>query len=153
MRPYAPILLICAVLIASGCDSPTSSRTYSDSISLGTGRHGIDLTGESTTFYGTPDNNGSPIATIYWRVESKEKLRGASVQFTVEKSTGVFWEQVFQTIYEMTELDDYVVIQPYIHQFGQGRFRATGYIPRDGKSFGPVEFSVALKASKTGAGN
>ncbi len=39
-----------------------------------------------------------------------------------------------------------------ITSYGQGKFRATGYIPRDGKSFGPIEFTVSLKADKPVSG-
>ncbi len=147
MRPYFSIFLACAAIVCAGCNSPTSSRQYADSITLGTGRHGIDLTGTASAFYGVPDKDGNPLTTIYWRVESKEKLRGADVQFKVEKSTGVFWEYVYETIYEMTEQDDYVVIGSYYHQYGSGKFRATGYIPRDGKSFGPIEFTVGVRTA------
>jgi hypothetical protein len=148
MRPYFIIFLACAALLYGGCSSPTSSREFADSLSLGTGRYGIDLTGTATAFQGPPDKDGNPLATIYWRVESKEKLRGADVQFMVQKSNGIYWDDVYQTIYEMTDQDDYVVIGSYYHQYGAGEFRATGYIPRDEKSFGPIEFTVSVSASR-----
>jgi hypothetical protein len=119
-----------------GCgDSSTSPRVYTDSLTLGTGRRGDDLVGETTAFTGG-------LVTIYWRVESREEFGGAHVEFVVEKKNGVVYETVFQTINELAGFNDHVLIASYYHTLGTGLFRATGFIGSAKRMVGSKDFTV-----------
>jgi hypothetical protein len=134
-KQYLFILMILFAALGGCGDSPTSPREYTDSLTLGTGRRGIDLTGETTVFSG-------PLVTVYWRVESREALRGADVEFTVEKKNGAEYEIVYGCLYQLANQEDHVVISPYYHFYGSGTFRATGYIGSGRRVVGPKEFVV-----------
>jgi len=132
----ALIRLIILAALAAGCgDSSTSPRVFTDSLSLGTGRQGIDLVGETTTFTGG-------LITIYWRVESREKLKSADVEFMVEKYAEGGYETVYQTINGPAGPVSNVVIASYYHTFGPGLFRATGFIGSARRVVGPETFTV-----------
>ena len=126
-------------LFMGGCgNSPTDSRTYTDSLTLGTGRHGIDLVGETNTF---PSN----ITSIYWRVESAKPLNNAKVLFQVERSVGAHWEMAYENLYNLADLGDHVVISSYYNdtpQLGPGSYRATAKIGSAERVIGPTLFTV-----------
>jgi len=140
-KRYLYILLILFAALGGCGNSPTSSRVFTDSLTLGIGKRGIDLTGETTVFTGA-------LVTVYWRVESREKLMGAEVEFVVEKKNGPEYEAVFRTLYQPESLDDHVVISSYFNTFGTGMFRATGYIGYEKRVVGPKEFVVREAGSQ-----
>jgi hypothetical protein len=132
-------MFVILALCAGGCgNSPTDSRTYTDSLTLGTGRHGIDLTGETTIF-------PASVTTIYWRVESAEPFLNANVLFILERKNGVDWEEVYRIQDNMTGLDDHVAISSYFKDtvnLGPGSYRATAKIGSEGRVIGPTLFTV-----------
>jgi len=139
---YRSIILFFLLLNFAGCgkDNPASPQTYSDSLTLGTGRKGNALTGETTVF---PGNN----PTIYWRVESSEKFNGSNAEILIEKSGDFGWETAYNTIYQYIEPDSYVAISSYYHMSGPGKFRASGFVSKNRRLTGVVEFTV-LEAGK-----
>ena len=134
-RQFTRVVLPVIALAPVGCGSPTSPRVFADSLTLGTGKRGIDLVGGTTVF-------GGELVTVYWRIESAERLDWADVEFAVDRSTGGGYEEEYSTIYSPTDRIDHVVISSYYHIYGAGKFRARGFVPRTGKTFGPVEFNV-----------
>jgi hypothetical protein len=132
---YLFFMIILFGALGSCGDSSTSPRVYTDSLTLGTGRRGDDLVGETTEFTGG-------LVIIYWRVESREEFGGANVEFVVERKNGVLYETVFQTINEFAGFNDHVLIASYYHTFGTGFFRATGFIGSAKRVVGPKDFTV-----------
>jgi hypothetical protein len=129
------ILLLALAAVLSGCgNSPTSSPVYEDSLTFGTGRHGLDLTGVTNTFAGN-------LVTVYWRVESRDPLNGA-VEFVLEKKNGVQYETVYRFPDNLVGQNDHVLISSFYNVYGTGTFRATAYVGAAKKPISPAEFVV-----------
>ncbi len=144
MRRLFPLSIAFLLLFALGCseDSPTSARVFTNSLTLGTGYRGIDLTGATNTFSITHGQNADINPTIYWRAESESKMRSAYVDLKVELLGEVGPEQVYTTRYEMVQMDDYVAISSYYHMYGVGKFRATATLGSEKVLLGVMEFTV-----------
>jgi hypothetical protein len=144
MRRLFPFIAAFLLLAAAGCgkDSPTSSRVFTDSLTLGKGLHGIDLTGETYTFTVTHNQSTVIYPTIYWRAESRDKMKSADITFKVEQLTDFGLVEVYSTLYELTKLDDNVVISSYYHMYGVGTFRATATLEGETRVLGVKQFTV-----------
>lgn len=137
--PYRlAFILAFLFLSALGCDDSTSSGSgiYTDSLTLGTGKHGNELTGKTASF------TGSPIS-IYWRVESSRAFGVSSVDLAVEQYVeGYGWKEVHNTRYGLTDYYGHVLVQSYFHAFGFGQFRATAHLTSDNHFIGTAGFTV-----------
>jgi hypothetical protein len=144
MRRLFPFFAAVLLLTAMACskDSPTSPRVFTNSLTLGTGVYGIDLTGETDTFTITHNQNQDILPTIYWRAESQSKMKGAYVEMKVERMGEAGPEEVYTTRYEMVQLDDYVAISSYYHMYGPGSCRATATLGLEKRSIGVKTFTV-----------
>ena len=125
-----------------GTDSPTSPRVFTDSLTLGKGFHGIDLTGETYAFTITHTQEKDISPTIYWRAESQSKMAGVFVEMKIERLAEVGPEVVYFIRYELIQKDDNVAISSYFHMYGAGKFRATATIGQDKRLLGVREFTV-----------
>lgn len=144
MRRLFPIFVALLLLAIVGCgkDSSTSSRVFTNSLTLGKGLHGIDLTGETYTFTIIHNQDADTNPTIYWRAESQEKMKAGDINFTVEQLTDFGLVEVYSSLYEMTKMDDNVIISSYYHMYGAGTFRATATLGDDAVLLGVKQFTV-----------
>lgn len=137
------LFLLCTaflLVIAAGCggDSPTASDAYTDSLTLGTGRYGLELTGETDTFTTSDDT----MPTIYWRVESHEPLLTMKIELYVEKLTEFGYEDAFTSIFNSAQVHNYIAISSYYHFYGAGSFRATAFVGNEKRFIASVNFTV-----------
>ena len=144
MKWHYPIFLAFFLLPVMNCGqgSPTSPRVFTDSLTLGKGFHGIDLTGETYAFTITHSQNQDIFPTIYWRAESQSKMKGAFVELNVVRLAEFGPEAVGSFRFEMTRLDDNVVISSYLHLYGAGKFRAAATLGDERRLLGVKEFTV-----------
>lgn len=124
------------ILAAAGCNSGSSTKsdTFSDSLMLGTGMNGFNITGETTTF--TSD------ALIYWRLESKDDMGGSTVEIQISKSGSSGFEQVNVIPYTNPQNYGHIMLSSFKHTYGPGSFRATGKLVTGGKTVAYKNYTV-----------
>jgi len=133
----AAILALC-LLFTAGCgdDSSTNPDTFTDGLTVGTGKKGNDLVGQGDAFYGES-------ISIFWRVESVSEFQGTQVSLLVEQHVdGYGWKTVYYTEYGFADYYSHVMVSSYYHQYGYGRFRATATLVASKHLIGSAEFTV-----------
>ncbi len=131
-RTILPALAI-VILACMGCNSGSSTDSDSDfknSLTLGTGMLGFEITGETTTF--------SNDQVIYWRLESKDDMGGSSVDIVITKDGA----QVGLVTFPNPQTYGHIMLSGYKHTYGTGSFRATGKLVTGGKTVAYKDYTV-----------
>ena len=113
---------------------------YTDSLVLGTGISGWNIIGESTTFINNPAENG---ITIYYRVESKDDMKGFNLEFDIYQNTSSGFELV-HIIPINTYYTGHILVGSFIHTWGAGSFKASAQLGTN-QVIGVKEFTVTNK--------
>lgn len=140
-HPFPAILALAALIVsAPGCDDSVSPETYADSVTVGSGRTGIALTEIRTAFAESP-------VTIYWRAESAEEFGGKDIYLEVTPLESSGWSAVpvYSTVQENANSTSHIAIAAYYHTYGNGTFRARGYLGAARRLLGTAEFTVGAE--------
>ena len=131
-RTFLPALGI-ILLACMGCNGGSSSDSDSDfknSLTLGTGRVGFVISGETTTF----SNN----QLIYWRLESETDMGGSSVEIVITKDGA----QVGSATFPSAQSYGHIMLSQFSHTYGPGNFRATGKLVTGNKTVAYKDYTV-----------
>ncbi len=137
-RLAAALFLAVVVVAAAGCGDdltqPTLDTTISDSLALGTGMLGFNLTGPTTAFH----ISGSSV-NIYWRLQSQYDFAGSQVRIRMESMpSGI---PVDSASYGSNQTYGHIMVAAYPWS-RTGSFRAVGIIVNTGRLVASQEFTV-----------
>jgi hypothetical protein len=132
-------ILLFSTLLAS-CkkdDASTNSDQYTDNLKLGTGMNASNFTlsGETTSFVGTPNN------MIYWRLESKDDMAGSSVTMRIEKNVNGAFSTVQSFPFPNPQTYGHIMISAFLWN-QTGSYRATGILNANSKVVATRDFTV-----------
>ncbi|MCX6143542.1 MAG: hypothetical protein NTZ35_09995 [Ignavibacteriales bacterium] len=135
--------ILTAVLLMSllaGCkkdDASTNSDQFTDNLKLGTGINASAMTvsGETTTFIGTPNN------MIYWRLESKDDMAGSSVTIKIEKNVSGTFSTVQSYPFPNPQSYGHIMLSSFPWSTA-GSYRATGILTTGNKTVATRDFTV-----------
>jgi len=135
MKKLSVFLLVVFVIVTGCSKSTTSSSEFSNSLILGTGMLGFTITGETTSFTGSP-------VVIYWRLESKDDMKGSAVDISIEQMTdnGYVTKNTFN--YPAIQSYGHIMVSSFAHYSGKGSFRATGKLTDTNKTVASKEYTV-----------
>jgi hypothetical protein len=141
MKSIFRLLFICtSILFIASCSSDkTTSAVYTDSLTLGTGNIGWTITGETTSFINNPGENG---LTVYYRIETKDDMKGSNINLEIEQNTGSGFEQVHISLLNNPSHSGHIVVSSFIHTFGAGNFRAKARLLATSQVVAVKEYSV-----------
>ncbi len=128
MKNIIGLLFLMAVL-ATSCKKD-DDQSFSNSLKLGTGMSGFNLTGEGTSF--------SAGTYIYFRLECEEDMGGSPVRIKVTKSgTGTSTDFNFPSLqdYGHLYLSSFSVAEP-------GSYTATGILTASNSTIASISFTV-----------
>jgi hypothetical protein len=133
-------IVLTSFLLLSTCifceKNPSSSDTFKNELTLGTGMSGFQLTGVSTTF-----TLAGGSQQIFWRLESAADMAGSDVTISLEKISGGAFVSYKSFPYPHVQdyghimLSSFTVTEP-------GSYRATGILVTGNKTVSQVSFSV-----------
>ena len=135
--------ILTAVLLLSllaGCkkdDAGTNSDLFTDNLKLGTGMNASNFTlsGETTTFVGTPNN------MIYWRLESKDDMAGSPVTIRIEKNVNGTFSNPQSFPFSNPQNYGHIMLSSF--PWSQtGSYRASGILAAAGKVVATRDFTV-----------
>jgi hypothetical protein len=137
MRTGIVIMSLCLLSTGIDCEkNPSSSDTFKNELTLGTGMSGFQLTGVSTTFTLV---GGS--VQIFWRLESAADMAGSDVILSIEKNSAGTWVSYnSQTFPRLQDYGHIMVSSINISEYGS--FRATGKLATGDITVASEEFSV-----------
>lgn len=137
MRFGIIITSTCLLFTGIVCEkNPSSSDSFKNELTLGTGMSGFQLTGVSTTFARV---GGS--VQVYWRLESAADMAGSDVVLSIEKNSAGTWNSYNSQTFP--HLQDYGhIMVSSITMTEPGSYRATGILATGNKTVASVEFSV-----------
>jgi len=134
------LFMLMVFFTAAGCNKSSIS-----SLTLGTGTigftiagrtgKGFTITGETTSFTGSP-------VTIFWRLESREDMKGSTVDIVIEEKTnnGYVTRNTFN--YPALQSYGHIMVSSFNHDFGKGSFRATGKLTDNNKTVASKVYTV-----------
>jgi hypothetical protein len=141
VHKFFSVIFCCILFFISACSSDkTTSPVYTDSLILGTGISGWSILGEGAAFINNPAENG---LTIYYRVESKDDMKGTNLEFDVYRNTPDGFDLVHM-IPINTFYSSHVVVGSFIHTWGEGNFKSSAVLGTS-KVIGVKEFTVTNK--------
>ncbi|MDP2983836.1 MAG: hypothetical protein Q8O92_10965 [Candidatus Latescibacter sp.] len=143
-KPFAVFIFCIILFLISACssDKTTSSIIYTDSLVLGIGISGWNIVGESSTFINNPAESG---ITIYYRIESKDDLKGSNLEFDIYRNTSSGFELIHIIPIINTYYTAHILVGSFIHTWGAGSFKASIRLINTNQVIGVKEFTVVNK--------
>ena len=141
IRSFLSILTtVLLISLLAGCkkdDSSTNSTQYTDNLKLGTGMSAstFTITGETSTFVGTPNN------MIYWRLESKDDMAGSAVSIKIEKNSGGTYTTAGSFPFTNPQSYGHIMMSAFLWST-TGSYRATGILSATNKIVATANFTV-----------
>jgi hypothetical protein len=142
MKSIVGLLFLCTGIffIASCSSDKTTSAVYTDSLVLGTGNVGWNITGETTAFIDSLGGNG---ITIYCRIETEDDMKGSNIHLEIEKSSELGdFDQIHISYLTNPNSSGHILVGSFIHTFGEGNFRVIARLLTTNKVVAYKDYSM-----------